>query len=386
MSGLLRSVVLILTGLLLFCLSVSAADKEEFSTGPKAKNGGKWRIGYYEGGEYSEYQGTFTAVVYALMELGWIENAKLPEQTGEETRALWNWLSDNTKSDTLEFVKDAHYSANWDKKLREKMAAEIIDRLKVKKDIDLMIAMGTWAGKDLANNEHSTPVMVLSTSDPLTAGIIKSVEDSGYDHVHARIDPTRYERQVRLFNDITGFKKLGVAYEESLVGRSYAAIDNIEKVAKERGFEIVRCYTQGDEAPLKAAEQSVKDCFGTLGQTADAIYVTEQAGVNTSSIPDLVKTAIFHRTPTFAQLGSEFVKYGILVSISQAGYKYVGRFHAETFAKVFNGAKPRQLDQLFEEPPKIAINLETAVSIGFDPPVEILGAADEIYREIAKPK
>ena len=73
------------------------------------------------------------------------------------------------------------------------------------------------------------------------------------------------------------------------------------------------------------------------------------------------------------------------MSISQAGFKYVGRFHAETFAKVFNGAKPRQLDQVFEDPPKIAINIKTAEIIGFDPPVDVLGAADEIFEEIEKP-
>ena len=53
---------------------------------------------------------------------------------------------------------------------------------------------------------------------------------------------------------------------------------------------------------------------------------------------------------------------------------------------MFNGAKPNQLDQLFEEPPKIAINLKSAELIGFNPPVVLLGAADEIYRDIEVPK
>jgi len=32
--------------------SVLAADKGNFSTAPKTNNGEKWRVGYYEGGEY----------------------------------------------------------------------------------------------------------------------------------------------------------------------------------------------------------------------------------------------------------------------------------------------------------------------------------------------
>ena len=43
------------------------------------------------------------------------------------------------------------------------------------------------------------------------------------------------------------------------------------------------------------------------------------------------------------------------------------------------------LEQLFEEPPKIAINLKTAELIGFDPPVDILLAADEIFQDIETP-
>ena len=56
-------------------------------------------------------------------------------------------------------------------------------------------------------------------------------------------------------------------------------------------------------------------------------------------------------------------------------------YHARKIAKVLNGAKPRSLPILFEDPAKIAINLKTCQEIGFDPPVDILGAADEIFTE-----
>jgi hypothetical protein len=73
------------------------------------------------------------------------------------------------------------------------------------------------------------------------------------------------------------------------------------------------------------------------------------------------------------------------MSISNSGFKYVGQYHASLIAKVFNGAKPRDLDQVFEGPPKVAINLKTAELISFDPPMVLLGAADEIFSEIKNP-
>ncbi len=374
---------------ILFCLGVflawsgtGLAGEQQFKVDPVLNDGKKWRVGYYEGGAYINYQKQLTETVKGLMQLGWLETAELPKQTGEETKTLWKWLATEAKSDYIEFVKDAHYSAFWENDKRAKVEDEIVARLNHQKDIDLMIAMGTWAGKGLANYRHRVNTLVFSTSNPISSGIIKSVEDSGFDHVHVRVDPKRNERQLLVFHEMIGFRKLGVIYEDSIAGRSYAAIDTIEALSKSHDFDIVRCHTKSDTSDTESAEKGVIKCFEKLVREADAIYVTQQGGVNNRSIPILVEIANRHKIPTFSQSGAREVKYGILASLSRAGYKYVGRFHAETIAKVFNGALPNQLNQLFEEPPKIALNLKTAEIIGFDPPIVLLGATDEFFDEI----
>jgi len=148
----------------------------------------------------------------------------------------------------------------------------ITRRLRERHDIDLIIAMGTWAGQDMAALGAPVPTIVASTSDAVGAHIVASAEDSGLENLHARVQPERYQHQVRLFHEIVPFKALGLVYEDSL-------------------------------------------------------------------------------------------------------------FHAETIARVFNGAKPRQLSQIWVDPAKIALNLDTARRIGFDPPVDILLAADEVYED-----
>lgn len=372
--------ILLMTLFCVFAQFSYASDKGLFSTAP-VKNGDKpWKIGYYEGGAYVDYQKILIETVKGLMKLGWIEEQAIPTQQGEQTAQLWQWLNSDLNSEYIEFVPDAHYSAGWDKELRKQRATEVIERLKNKQDIDLMIAMGTWAGKDLANDRQTTPTMVLSASDPLAAGIIKSVEDSGYSHLHAAVDPNRYERQIRIFYDLVNFKHLGVAFEDSVNGRSYAAIEVLQSLGKIKGFELVSCHTLSDIRDVTAAEDSVEKCFKELAGKVDAIYVTLQGGINENSIPALVNIVNKNRIPTFSQSGSEEVKHGFLLSLSQAGFRYVGEFHAGTFAKVFNGARPNQLSQFFEEPPRMAVNLKTAEIVGFNPPLLLLGAADEIYR------
>ena len=122
---------------------------------------------------------------------------------------------------------------------------------------------------------------------------------------------------------------------------------------------------------------------GDVAKQVDAIYVTMQGGVNGTTIPRLVDIANHYRIPTFYQAGSDGVRRGFLLSISRdGGFKPVGRFLAATMTRILNGAKPRDLNQLFEEAPDIAINLKTAETIGLYLYADVLAAADELYRSI----
>jgi ABC-type uncharacterized transport system substrate-binding protein len=161
------------------------------------------------------------------------------------------------------------------------------------------------------------------------------------------------------------------------------AVDAIEKIAAKRGFEVVRCYTQSDSSDQEAANKSVIDCFDKLVNQVPAIYVTVQGGVNSKSIPSLVNLALDKKVATFSQLGSSEVSQGFLLSISRKnGFKSAGRYFAALVAQIFNGAKPRELNQVFEEEQNFAINLKTAELIGFYLYADIIAAADEIYRRI----
>jgi ABC-type uncharacterized transport system substrate-binding protein len=380
-----KLIVMFPTVFFLICSNLTAYEKDKFSTSPVLNNGKKWRIAYYEGGQFDNYHDYFLATLNGLMDLGWIEKTDIPDHN-KNAKALWDWASKNAKSDYIEFPNDGFYSADWVNQVRETLKENLIARLNEKKDIDLVLAMGSWAGRDLANDRHSTPTYILSTSDAINTGIIKSAEDSGYDHINARIDPLRYERQVRLFHDIIGFKSLGVAYEDSVYGKNYAALDHIEKVAQERGFDVVKCFTQSDIPDQDKADESVLKCYEDLARKVDAIYVTVQRGVNPKTIPQLVRIANENRIPTFSQADSKGVKSGFLLSISRGGFKPVGLFQAATIAKIFNGAKPRQLNQVYEEARRIAINLKTAGIVGVYLHSDVLAAADEIYRDIENPE
>jgi ABC-type uncharacterized transport system substrate-binding protein len=361
-----------------------AADKKEYSASPPEKIANKWRIGYLEGGPYKDYLTLLTAITEALSKLGWIEKLDLPAHEDEsDTAKLWEWLAANAKSSYMEFGSDTYYSCQWDEKRREENKKLILSRLNKEKDIDLMLAMGTWAGQDLANNDHSVPTAVCNATDALRSQIIKSIDDSGYDHVHARIDPTRFERQIRAFHDVIGFKKLGMAFEDNLDGRSYAAIEDVKKVAKERNFEISECYIRRD---VTAGEADMIACAKELATKTDAFYITVNTAVNASSLPRILDSMNAHKVATFSQSGADEVRRGVLLSVAPPDLSGLGKFHAEVIGKIINGAKPRELGQIYEEPIKLAFNAATAMIIGLSPEkFEFLSnTADVVYEKIEK--
>ncbi|MBI9089213.1 MAG: ABC transporter substrate-binding protein [Desulfobacterium sp.] len=355
-------------------------------TKPITNKGNKWRIGYLEGGGYINYPINLRALVTALAELGWLEPVQIPVNFEDnDTKELWAWLCVNVKSDYLHFNANAYWSGKWDDTLRKKIRQQVITRLKNKKEIDLMLAMGTKAGQDLATNDHSVPTIVMSSSNPLRSGIIKRNDDSGFDHVNARVDPTRYERQLQIFHSVFGFKNLGIVYEyDTKDGRTYAAIDDVEKVAKELNFNIVSCNAPFSNITRKNAQKAVLKCHQEIAPKIDAYYFTNHRGISLEQMPQLLKPFYDRKIPTFSQVGSREVRHGVLMSIARANFKYIAMFHAKTIAKIFNGSKPRDLEQFFEDPPRIAINLKAAQIIGYNPSIDILSAADEIYDTIDK--
>jgi len=337
----------------------------------------RYRLAFYEGGQYPDYLTILKQTLIGLMDLGWIESTELPD-FGKDHKKFWLWASQTLTSPYIEFAKDGYFSPrDFDKTLRLSTQQDFLSKAG---EFDLVIAMGTWAGQDLANSMHHTPVMIGSTSDPIGAGIIKSTEDSGFDHVHATVDPDRYLRQIKIFHEIIGFKKLGVIYENSTEGRTYAAMDDLEQQSIDLNFELVLCEAPFSGVDITVAEQNVIRCSENFADKVDAVYITVHRGNTLMGFKYSIHSFNDHKIPTFSQLGADEVKNGALMSISQAGYKFVGQFHARVAARILRGETPRNIGQIYTSPARIVLNMTTAEKIGFKPTVDILLVADEIVR------
>ncbi len=374
---------IMLCGGLLFAAVAASADGtpvvEEKASAHPAK---RWRAAYIEGGGYTDYQRILAATAKGLAELGIIADGDvpIPEKT-DDTRPIWDWLAEHAGGDRLEFLKDGYYSANWDAPQRAANKKALLDRIRERGDVDMVFAFGTWAGLDMATADIAVPVFSMSVTDAVQAGISKSLEDSGRDNLHTQIDPERYKRQLAVFHDIFGFKKLGVPYEDTPEGRSDVSLAAIESAADELGIELVRCTTALNVPPDQSFA-NLRQCISQLAETSDAVYLTTNSGMQWNRMRELLQPLIKAGVPSFSQSGIEETKLGVLMSLSQSSFSSEGRFGAEAIAKVMDGTRPRDVGQVFDSAIGLAINLEMARLIYWDPPFEILLAADAIYQDI----
>lgn len=367
-----------------FTVNLTQASNIDSASRPTLKEDGtKWRIGYCESEDFITYTQTLVGIVRGLEEIGWITDLQGFDSVAasNDGGAIWNWLAEKEVSPYIEFVDDAFYNLRQPGLDRE----GIITRLQEKDDLDLMLVMGTEAGVFLSNDQHNTNIFVFAASNALRSGIIASVEDSGRDHVWAHMDQYRFARQINAFYDIVKFKKLGMVYEDSDNARIYSAVNEVEALAAEKGFEIVRYYVDEPKNKEEYPEyyNKVQAAYIKLAGQVDAVYVTI-ASLESERLPKLFSPFYDNKIPIFSQLGNIEVKHGALMTVSVMDEVNLGRFGADTIGKCLKGAKPRELGQSYQVAPKIILNAEVAKVIDFMVPFELVIVIDEVFQHIEK--
>jgi ABC-type uncharacterized transport system substrate-binding protein len=353
------------------------------SADPVLKSSRIWRVIYVEAGPYRDYRLNLYGLAQGLYDYGLIDAQPPLELYSDEDESLdlWSWLSTSVTSQNLQFLKDGFYSANWSDEQQAKNKKEILERLE-RGEIDLILTLGTSAGQSLITDEHTTPILSISSTDPVAAGISLTQEDSGRDNVHVQVVAGAVEYQLAMFYNMFKFKTLGVPYDSTKVGQSTMAIPTVEKMAKEKGFAIVPCVTDLEIEDLEQSYQNLQKCIDKLSVDCEAIYLTVNNGMQEKYMERILTPIITNQLPSFSQFGPSETKQGVLASLGQTDFIGAGRFEAEVIRKIIYGQIPRKINQVYLPPLTMALNLKMAQLIGWNPSFEVLVAVDELYNHV----
>lgn len=330
-------------------------------------------------GSHNDFYNILYHIAHELHKLGITRHTPPYTMSSRDVASLWQWLSAHAGGTRLTFLPDGFYSMEWNSEKRLPVQESLRHRLAHTRDVDIILAFGTWAGLDMRALDTTVPVIACGVTDAISAGIIPSAEDSGKDNLVAVVEPDRFQRQIELFHQVFDFQRLGIMYGVKPIDRSIAAIDQIEEACIEHGVELVRCtgniFHNSNTAQIAEKMEFCHKEF--VKQRVDAVYITYNS-LKPEQLRHVLKPLILANIPTLSQLGTREVELGVLASITDysAGE---GRFVAQLLRRLLAGERPRRLPQRLHSSIMLAINLLTAARIGWNPDWDVLLSVDKFY-------
>ncbi len=361
-----------------FANYASPSGTSAFQYAPhKKKDGSPWQIGLIQSGSYWEFFEHFKGIIMGLQACGWIDSGVTIPRHVQSIPELLDALGENY-SEFIRFDRQYCVNLNWGESLNK--AASFLQ--KEKPPLDLIIALGGVAGKlFVPYKTYPIPVVLEAVTDPVGSGIIYSPSDSGKDFLTCRVDRSQYQRQIRLFHDITGFKRLGIIYGDDEYGRLYGAVNDVELMAQKLGFTLIR-NTAVRETMAPDTPELYLEALRELCPQVDAVYIGASTAITEYGITrEAAEILIEAQKPSFALEGEVRVKDGILMGVSSLGIEKTGLYNAGKIGAILSGKAPRLLNQVFTGIPSITLNVDTAEKIGMDVPLSVLSTIDKLYRK-----
>lgn len=357
----------------LLFLSLLAAGA---SAAKAAQSGTPKNVILVTGGDYVRYRRIFEATIAGLEALGLVRDVPhVADSDREDTSDLWEALTH--ASGALRFLPDGHYSYQWDRDVREKVNADIAERLRTRRDVDMIFTFGTEAGLDIPKLTSEIPVLSLGSSNPVQTGIVASETDSGHENLHALVRRDPYGEEVRGFHALRPFRRLALVVAASSVEKAGAGEVEASCRSLGAGFECITYSDDGEGAAQRFADilEAVREAHR---RGCDAV-VFHWFRATSDEYAQLTRLLAEYAMASFAQSGEEFVEHGILLGVGNESFEGYGAFEADVIRRVLEGTSPRKCPQVFAERTRFVINLVSALEIGWTPDFGVLVTMEKAF-------
>ena len=259
--------------------------------------------------------------------------------------------------------QDYTYNGQADSTTLNQIAADLMEE---KVDVVIPIATPTALIMQAATEETGTPVVFSAVSDPLTAGLVASLEAPG-----ANVTGTSDAIDARAIMDMVlaanpELKKMGLLYNKS-EDASTKAIADAKAYCEEKGIEVVEKTGTTNEEVMLAADALIAAGAEAVFTPTDNTIMTAELAIYEKFIE--AKIPHYAGADSFA-LNGAFYGYGV-------NYVDLGTATADMAVDILvNGSDPATVPVQIMDSGIVTINTETAEAIGLDYTVFAGMAAD----------
>jgi putative ABC transport system substrate-binding protein len=265
------------------------------------------------------------------------------------------------------FVDGENIKIDFQNAQGEMSNSDMIAKNMVSLKYDLIVGIATPAAMSAysAAKDAGIPVVFSAVSDPVAAGIVKSVEKPEYN-VTGTSDVLNLEAQMKMIRAfLPDAKKIGIIYTTS-EPNSITHLNQFKELAKDHGFEIVEVgVTNASEVAAAAVTVVSKgvDCINNftdnnvVNNLASVLHAAETAGI-----------------PVFGS-EEEQVKNGCLASES-IDYISLGKETGKIAAEILKGKKASEIPVSLISDSTPVYNKQVADRLNIALPDEYGDAAD----------
>lgn len=224
---------------------------------------------------------------------------------------------------------------------------------------DMIFAIATPSAQAAYNSTKKTPILMTAVTDPVEAGIVKSMEKSG-TNVAGTSDMVPSEKQLELLKALVpDAKRIGVLYNTS-ENNSEIQIKNLEEAAVKYNLEVVsRGITSINEA---------SQVLTSILDKIDVMY-TPTDNMVASSLPVIADLCFKNNIPI---IGAEdaHVKQGALAS-NGIDYEKLGYETGLKAVEIIEGKRPEDMEVSLMKEMTLVINQDAAAKLKINLPKEI---------------
>ncbi|MGK0466957.1 ABC transporter substrate-binding protein [Clostridium sp.] len=258
-------------------------------------------------------------------------------------------------------IKIDYQNAQGDMPTTQTIAQNFVSQKK-----DLIFAVATPAAQAAFNSTKDIPILITAVTDPVNAGLAKSLENSG-TNVTGTSDNVQIEEQFALLKKlIPSAKKIGILYNTS-ESNSEVQVNNAKKVAKNFGLEIVTAGLTN----VNEVQQSLNSIIGKI----DVLYVPTD-NVLASAMP-VIANACFKKNLPIIGAEKGIVVQGALATIG-IDYSKLGFQTGLMAVDIIEGKKPSEIPITMLKDMQLFINEDAAKKLNIKIPQDLATKAEKI--------
>lgn len=243
---------------------------------------------------------------------------------------------------------------------------EIIKELKEKKP-DLIMAISTKVTSVVSKEIKDIPIVLGLVSDPISAGLVKSMENSG-NNVTGACTWVETAPVINVLRQLAPMKRLGylcTSQEE----QTNTQTAQFKKSESDLGYTTVISHVNTTEGAVDAAR--------VLVGRVDAVFIGS-GSIIAKNLEAITEVFIKFKIPTIVHADDK-VEGGILLAVSVNSFQ-AGELSGEVAAEVLGGKQPSQVPLRFPKIYDIIVNLKTANKMGTTIPVSLLKIASKVIK------